>query len=934
MRLSVRWSDRLITTVLVVLIAGSTLAFGGVHRAAFTIIETTCFLLPLGWLIKVWQEAPARPRLAIATKPLLRFALPLAAISGLIVAQLIPMPPRGLRIVAPKSFQLYQKSLPGWPWFAPYQSLAPMTASQNATSGSSIQSRPAATQANRGALPSGWSKLYWRTLSIAPTVTASSLIEWLALATVFLVVLSYPVGLIGERDAEGRFQRNLILAAMVVGTVIAVVGLFERAWWNGKLLWFYIPRDWGGPLFPNPPRASGPFVDPDHFANYLAMVLPLAVVATLFPLDFVPREWRDNVRLAAGLGCTIIAPAILLSLSRAGWIAAIAGVGTVLFLSIRWSPSLAPKIAESLGKRWIYYATAALLFLVVGLFFFAGPIGEGEIANRVMSTFGGFSSGIYRPLVWRDTLRMIADFPFFGVGLGCWPEHFPHYQRPPWIPFFFREAENDYIQFIAETGLVGGILLGWLGVAAFRSLYQNITVLSERQRTLFAGLIGSITAFLIHEISDFSFRTPANALLFVILGALALRIALTAESRRPTEPKLVTRKASHLVAQMTLCGAICTGLIILVWLQDGEAYPYGVINAPDATSAVRTLARHPAMGSAHLALVGKANPDTPAALRSLLIRSAVWLDPNNPIARDLYMQDLLRGGDKAGGLEQITLSTFHAPRLEAHYYLGAQSIPWLLPEEQAAVVAGFERAIQNDFDGSVDALAGFYRNLGRYKDIAELNVRMAKEQADPMQQIDYLVEAGRNYAMAGDDRSAEEILNSASRIDPADAHPYAELIRSVYGPSHRLDQARETVKTAISNGADPFELSLGLADGAAAAGDRDAVVGALEDALRYRSSFETAMRLGTAYLEDKRFGRAATAFSRATELRPFSAEAWFDLGQSYERDYDYAAAGKAYHRAQTLAPENQYYARIYSTFEERTAASPQQAGADPKAATR
>ena len=917
-----RWPDRIITGGLILLLVGSAWAFGGVHRSSFTVLETLCFGLPAVWLIKVWQEVPASPRSAIDVGRLKHLALPATALTALFIFQLLPLPPRALRLVAPGNYQLYRVSLPGWPWFAPYQSLAPVIAGPGSAAARASQS-PAFSAGRSGSVtpaPSGWGKLYWRTLSIAPTVTASSLIEWLALLVVFLVVLLYPFGLVGEREGEVRFYRTLIFSVMILAVTVAIVGLCERAWWNGKLLWFFIPADWGGPLFPHPPRASGPFVDPDHFANYLAMALPMTVVLTLFPVHLVRKEWQSNVQLLAGLSSLVIAPAILLSLSRAAWIAAVIGVGSALALCLWRSATYAPAFPRKIGDRSVRYIVAAMFVAPGILILFAGPVGQSAIATRFTDAFAGIKGGIFRPLVWRDTLHMIVKFPLFGVGVGCWPELFPRYQRPPWIPFFFRETENDYLQFVAETGLFGTLILTWLAVWMLRELRRGTAVLTDRYAPLFASLIGALIAFLIHEAFDFSFRTLANALLFTMLLALALRMALIAQAQRSsTGPRLASRASSDLPLRMSFCVVVIGSLIAAVWYQDGSAYPYGVSVVRDRAVAVRNLATHPAMGSAHLVLVAMLDSQTSPLGRELL-RAAVWLDPNDPAARDRYAQDLLRAGAKTEGLQQITLATYHAPRFDSHYYLQPQTLPWLLPEEQQAIATGFTRAIKANFGGAADALAQFYESLGRYRDSAELFARLAPAESDASARLEDLVAAGRNYARAGDYDAAGSVLLRATRSDPADSRPYAELLRSVYGPLHRYDDARSVIATGIRKGVDPYDLDIGLADGAAAGGDRVASAAALEDALRYRASFDTMMRLGTVYLEDRRFARATISFGRATELRPDSAGAWFALGQSYEGDYEYAGASKAYRRAQELAPANRYYAGVSANFEQRTSA--------------
>ena len=85
---------------------------------------------------------------------------------------------------------------------------------------------------------------------------------------------------------------------------------------------------------------------------------------------------------------------------------------------------------------------------------------------------------------------MIRDFPIFGVGIGCWPEIFPHYQSPPWMSFYFRRPENDYIQLMAETGLAGMALALWFGAVVWRKNRAAASHISVRQWPLFAAIAG------------------------------------------------------------------------------------------------------------------------------------------------------------------------------------------------------------------------------------------------------------------------------------------------------------------------------------------------------------------------------------------------------------------------------------------------------------
>ena len=116
-------------------------------------------------------------------------------------------------------------------------------------------------------------------------------------------------------------------------------------------------------------------------------------------------------------------------------------------------------------------------------------------------------------------------------------------------------------------------------------------------------MIGGIVAALVHEGFDFALHTPANALLFTLLLALAMRVAM-AEGPAGAMPRIRlaprVARAPALGAPLGILAAL--GLLIAVYTQDGAAYPYDVLVADNPRRAEANLTAHPAMSGAHLAL--------------------------------------------------------------------------------------------------------------------------------------------------------------------------------------------------------------------------------------------------------------------------------------------------------------------------------------------
>ena len=263
-----------------------------------------------GWQRTISAQALAADFRAFEWREVCPLAVPVVLLLGFVLFQLVPLPPTVLRQLSPQAYRLYKKSLPGWPKRIVYmdpgfeKSLAKrkppaavviLPTVDEIKSGAAVPFAPKTDghpPANTGAGGSGPAHAeststarlpasgLWRSLSVAPTLTRAGLLKCMAYSSLFFVVVFYPVGA-GSHGDERKFRRALVLIVLAAGTAVAFVGLTEQAFWNGKILWFYVPKDWAGAM-PGTHRASGPFVNPDHFANYLAMILPLALVGAIF----------------------------------------------------------------------------------------------------------------------------------------------------------------------------------------------------------------------------------------------------------------------------------------------------------------------------------------------------------------------------------------------------------------------------------------------------------------------------------------------------------------------------------------------------------------------------------------------------------------------------------------------------------------------------
>jgi O-antigen ligase/tetratricopeptide (TPR) repeat protein len=967
--------DYIVLAGIGLLVVFTPLCFGSVHPWAYSLMEQVSFALVAAWMAKAWLSGGRLlrrgGRVAAAA-----VAAPMAVLLGLLVLETVPLPPGLLARLSPTAYRLYAQVLPGWPTRAPYREVdfnaaprppagpvilptaqqvragAPVpfvpseTAAQARSAGArdGVSARSAAiangsanpTPAHVVAVPSLDARR-WRALSFEPAVTRASLLKGLAYAALFLLVALYPFGAPGEARSEEHFCRAVLAVVLATGLGIAFVGLANWASWNGKILWFFIPLDWGAPQVGMILRARGPFINPDHFADYLAMILPFALAGALFRTDLVPRGWTTALRLGSVLVAFVIVCALLLSLSRGGWAAAAFGVGLLVVMFFLQSERRRAVFARHANARTLRWAAAVALGLFVLALMFVGPQGRSLTTARLTQTAAGSMTMAERAVLWRGSLAMTRDFPLFGVGLGAWGELFTRYGQAPWSPYlFYREAHNDYLQFIAEAGLLAMLALVWVAWRLVRQIAAGLRAGDPRKWPLLAAVVAATGAVALHETVDFSLQIPANAMLLAILLGLGLRAAT------PPTPGDEMRRGRMPRPVLALAASVALLLIFAATGQRDVYYPDFLPQAKTLRAAVARVSAHPADSDSHfiLARLGEGVLSPQAQLHEL--RSAVSLDPTNPDKRDAYASTLARRGKLKSAEAQVTRSVFNSPSTDTHFYLGPELVHWLAPPTRMAVERGFREAIAARLPGALKGLGDFYALDNRPLKEAQLETEAASRTRDSARRLRLLLGAGQAYAAAGYMTSAEALFRIAMEEAPQDPEPYLDLVRTVYGPDRDMRSAKAVIEEATNAGGDPYRLNLELVNAARQAQDAATEEKAFKDALDViPEDTDTLAALGEFYIDQGRYDDALLTLEKADDAGSDSARIRFDLGRAQEGAYHYYKAEKSYARAVALAPRNRQFSDYYAEFKRRMAkeafqidkaAAPQPAAAPTPAA--
>ena len=342
---------------------------------------------------------------------------------------------------------------------------------------------------------------------------------------------------------------TLLGGLAVFGAVITLVFLFLHDWqvYPADIRFIdHIGRTWMSVR----PNFQWALINPNKVAGLLAILSPYVIV-------FGRRTWKARRERIAPLVIAIVTGGLiglglLMTSSRAAWIAIIAGYGT-WFL---WGISRYLSDHVRMSARAIFSLIFLVIFMAAVGLMLRLPSGILELVDRLP----GYPSTASRLELASNTLYLIGDFPYSGGGLDSFAGLYSQYVMV--IPHvLFDYSHNFYLDVALEQGLVGllSMLTIFLGTGILM-LVRTTVVNSELDWLRWAVLVSLVILILHGTLDDPLYANRGSILLFLAPG---IGVAVRNASKKPRDladdrggRRLVAKTRPFLIVLVLAVGVI------------------------------------------------------------------------------------------------------------------------------------------------------------------------------------------------------------------------------------------------------------------------------------------------------------------------------------------------------------------------------------------
>jgi O-antigen ligase len=345
-----------------------------------------------------------------------------------------------------------------------------------------------------GLLAFGLVQLIFR-VTLYPFLTRVELLKLIAYIVVFFLCTQ------AFRERQDLTLLAWLLMFLCFG--VSLFGIVQRFTSEGTIYWFQKLTLGGDPF--------GPFVNRNHFAGFAELTVPVGLALMIFR-----GLQRDMFPLASVL--TIIpVGALILSGSRGGIVGFVFQL-VVLGLMAR-SRKRGAEPARLAALALVGFAAIALI----------GWLGASKVIERFSTLHPGDITLSRRATMVRGAARVFISHPIAGCGLGSLVAVYPRFETF-YDGLVVDHVHNDYMELLAEMGLVGGLFGGAFLWILFRDARKGFAAEQGHfSRAVHAAGITAVCGLLLHSLVDFNLHIPSNALLFLFQAHLATVAPLPSE---------------------------------------------------------------------------------------------------------------------------------------------------------------------------------------------------------------------------------------------------------------------------------------------------------------------------------------------------------------------------------------------------------------------
>jgi O-antigen ligase len=329
-------------------------------------------------------------------------------------------------------------------------------------------------------------------LSFDPNATGFSIIQIIIYLVFFAALLTF-------LDSHKRLKK-VAYTITIFGTIMAFYAIIQRI---ANLDAIYGVRQ----TFQAIPFGS--FINQHHFASFMEMTLGVTIGILLGTT--VKKE-----QLFLFIFAIILMIVCIVFTGSRGGILSLCGLLGFIGLSFYFTRTKNETL--QINKLAVFVGVLALIFVIFGGVLF---LGADSSLMRGIGVVGGDDISNGRTHFWQIATQMFFNYPILGVGLDSFGVAFTKFDT--WNGNFrIEQAHNEYLQVLAESGIIGFACVAAFIFFLFKQSFAVIKQTHDKfRRGIAIGSLAGCFGILIHSFFDFPLRTPSNMLVFLMLAGLA-----------------------------------------------------------------------------------------------------------------------------------------------------------------------------------------------------------------------------------------------------------------------------------------------------------------------------------------------------------------------------------------------------------------------------